>query len=91
MIKGAQDGSETATVTELAERLKLAQNTVTELVARAEAAGLLHREGSERDGRVIHLHLTHEGERRLAATVSELRAERRRQAQVLAEIGGGAG
>jgi hypothetical protein len=37
MIKGAPDGSEQAAITELAERLQLAQNTVTDLVARAEA------------------------------------------------------
>ena len=40
MVKGAPDGSEQSTVTELAERLQLAQSTVTELVSRAEEAGL---------------------------------------------------
>ena len=55
MIKGAPDGSEQSTVTELAERLQLAQSTVTELVRRAEAAGLLERVPSETDGRVAHL------------------------------------
>ena len=40
MIKGAPDGSERSTVTELPERLQLAQSTVTELVRRAEEAGL---------------------------------------------------
>ena len=84
MIKGAPDGRETATVTELAERLRLAQSTVTELVARAEAVGLLERGGSERDGRVVHLRLTAEGERRLAATVAELRADREALVDVLA-------
>src|ERR687884_671665 len=44
MIKGAADGSEQSTVTELAERLQLAQSTVTELVRRAEEAGLVERE-----------------------------------------------
>jgi DNA-binding MarR family transcriptional regulator len=76
MIKGAPDGRERATITELAERLQLAQNTVTELVARAEAAGLLAREPSGSDGRVVRLRLTEEGERRLAETVSALRADR---------------
>src|SRR5918912_1364241 len=65
MIKGAPDGSEQSTVTELAERLQLAQSTVTELVSRAEEAGLVEREQSARDGRVAHLRLTSEGERRL--------------------------
>ena len=35
-------------MTELAERLQLAQSTVTELVRRAEAAGLIEREQSQR-------------------------------------------
>jgi hypothetical protein len=39
MIKGAADGSESSTVSELSERMQLAQSTVTELVQRAEAAG----------------------------------------------------
>jgi DNA-binding MarR family transcriptional regulator len=85
MIKGAPDGSERATITELAERLQLAQNTVTELVARAEAVGLLEREPSGTDGRVVHLRLTKEGDRRLAATVSALRADRRHLVDVLSE------
>lgn len=84
MIKGAPDGSETATVTELAERLQLAQNTVTDLVARAEAAGLVSRSPSENDGRVAHLRLTPEGERRLAGTVAALRADRERLAEIVA-------
>lgn len=66
MIKGAPDGSESATVTDLVDRLELAQSSVTELVNRAESAGLVRREISERDGRVVRLHLTLEGERRLA-------------------------
>src|SRR6059058_1965924 len=56
MIKGASDGSEQSTVTALAERLQLAQSTVTELVRRAEEAGLIRREPSRSDGRVAHLH-----------------------------------
>jgi DNA-binding MarR family transcriptional regulator len=76
MIKGATDGSEQSTVTELSERLQLAQSTVTELVRRAEDAGLVEREQSTRDGRVAHLRLTAEGERRLAKTYTDLEAER---------------
>lgn len=85
MIKGAPDGTERATVTELAGRMRLAQHTVTELAGRAEAAGLVAREGSEDDGRVVRLRLTPEGERRLAATVAELREDRRRLIEMLAE------
>ena len=77
MVKGAPDGSERASIGDLAGRLCLAQNTVTELVARAETAGLQIREPSATDGRVVYLRVTAEGERRLAATVAELRADRR--------------
>ena len=76
MIKGAPDGSEQSTVTELAERLQLAQSTVTELVSRAEEVGLVEREPSSADGRVAHLRLTAEGERRLAQSFASLAAER---------------
>ncbi len=44
MIKGAADGKEQSTVTELADRLQLAQSTVTELVRRAEETGLVARD-----------------------------------------------
>ena len=57
MIKGAPDGSEQSTVTELSGRLQLAQSTVTELVRRAEEAGLIERRRSTADGRVAHLRL----------------------------------
>src|SRR5438034_10467955 len=76
MIKGAPDGSEKSTVTELAERLQLAQSTVTELVRRAEEVGLVARETSALDGRVAHLRLTEEGERRLARSFSSIAGER---------------
>jgi DNA-binding MarR family transcriptional regulator len=78
MIKGATDGSEQSTVTELADRLQLAQSTVTELVRRAEEAGLLRREQSASDGRVAHLRLTAEGERRLARSFTNNATERRK-------------
>jgi DNA-binding MarR family transcriptional regulator len=76
MIKGASDGSEQSTVTELANRLQLAQSTVTELVSRAEEAGLIGREQSQTDARVAHLRLTDEGERRLEHAFTALAAER---------------
>lgn len=76
LIKGAPDGSERATVTQLAQRLRLAQTTVTDLVSRAEKAGLVERERSERDARVAHVRLTAEGERRLARSFRALANER---------------
>ena len=76
MVKGAPDGSEKSTVTELAERLQLAQSTVTELVSRAEETGLIEREQSDTDARVAHLRLTEEGERRLMLAFTGLATER---------------
>jgi len=86
MIKGAADGSERSTVTELAKRLQLAQSTVTELVRRAEEAGLVGREPSSTDGRVAHLFLTAEGERRLMAAFTELDTERRHLREVFSHL-----
>lgn len=76
MIKGAPDETERSTVTELADRLQLTQSTVTQLVQRAERDGLVAREPSPSDGRVVYLKLTDEGERRLSASVDEHGAER---------------
>lgn len=77
LIKGAPDGSESSTVTDLSERLHLAQSTVTELVARAEEAGLVEREAAEHDGRVAELRVTPEGEKRLECSFRALEQERR--------------
>jgi DNA-binding MarR family transcriptional regulator len=74
MIKGGR--GERSTVTELSDRLQLAQSTVTELVRRAEEVGLVEREPSRDDGRVAHLRLTAEGEQRLARAFVDLGAER---------------
>ena len=75
-------------MTELAERLQLAQSTVTELVGRAERVGLIERERSERDLRVAHLRLTAEGERRLALSVLGLEQERHVLRRRLDELDG---
>jgi DNA-binding MarR family transcriptional regulator len=88
MIKGAPDGSESSTVTELAERLQLAQSTVTELVSRAEDAGLIEREQSASDGRVAHLRLTAEGEHRLQRSFTDHETERRELQEAFAHLEG---
>lgn len=76
MIKGAPGGRESSTVSELVERLALTQSTVTELVHRAEEHGLVHRETSAVDGRVVELTLTEKGAAALAAAVAEHGSER---------------
>jgi DNA-binding MarR family transcriptional regulator len=86
MVKGAPNGEERSTVTELAQRLQLAQSTVTELVSRAEDAGLIAREQSPTDARVAHLRLTPEGERRLELAFTALSTERAQLRAALAEL-----
>jgi DNA-binding MarR family transcriptional regulator len=86
MIKGAPDGGERASVSELAQRLQLAQSTVTELVARAEEAGLVSREPSTEDARVAYLRVTPEGEARLAQAFASLAEERANLRRALLEL-----
>jgi DNA-binding MarR family transcriptional regulator len=70
-IKGSPDGSERLSFTEIAERLQLSRNSVTELCARAEEIGLIRREPSATDQRVVYLRLTEEGDRRLRGVLLE--------------------
>jgi DNA-binding MarR family transcriptional regulator len=86
MIKGAPGGHEQSTVTELADRLQLAQSTVTELVRRAEDSGLITRAPSRDDGRVAHLKLTPEGERRLARAFTSNEQERNELRAAIARL-----
>src|SRR6185503_13948308 len=64
-IAGAPDG--VTTVSDLVGTLSLTQSAVTELVQRAEAAGLVDRSPSREDGRVVHISLTQLGSQKLAA------------------------
>ncbi len=89
MIKGSPGGDEQSTVTQLSERLQLAQSTVTELVRRAEEAGLVEREQSQQDARVAHLRLTPEGERRLTLSFTALGEEREQLRDAFAHLDGG--
>jgi DNA-binding MarR family transcriptional regulator len=82
-VAGNEQG--TRTVTELVQQLQLTQSAVTELVQRAEQAGLLCRTGSTTDGRVVHLSLTELGEEKLEAVHSALGPER---AQLRRIVGG---
>jgi DNA-binding MarR family transcriptional regulator len=90
MIKGSADSSESSTVTELADRLQLAQSTVTELVGRAEDAGLVEREPSSADGRVAHLRLTQKGEQSLSRAFTSLESERKYLLSALTSLDGDA-
>jgi DNA-binding MarR family transcriptional regulator len=86
MIKASEGTSEPATIGRLVERLALTQSTVTELVQRAEEAGLVTRRPSPDDGRVAHLSLTPVGATRLEGAFKELGPER---AQLVATIRAG--
>ncbi|SRR5579875_143365 len=60
-------GPEPPTVGDLAGYLLLRHHSTVELVDRAEAAGLVYRERDGSDHRLVRLHLTDEGARRLEA------------------------
>jgi DNA-binding MarR family transcriptional regulator len=83
MIKGAVDGSERATVNDLADRMELAQSTHTELVNRVEGVGPIQ---PSADGRIVHVQLTTEGECRLGRALRTGDDERRALAEMLADL-----
>jgi len=78
-IKGFP-GREWATVAELAERLQAKHHGVVALVSRCEAAGWVQRVASQDDKRRVEVHLTAEGEERLAQ-VARLHREELRSVQ----------
>lgn len=73
-LKAAPNGY--STVTELGKRLHLRQTAVTELVKRAEEAGLVKRRRSDSDRRVFLLQLTEDGDRRVTRVFNALRRDR---------------
>jgi DNA-binding MarR family transcriptional regulator len=73
-LKAAPNGY--STVTELGKRLHLRQTAVTELVKRAEEAGLIRRRRSDTDRRVFLLELTEDGDRRVTRVFNALRRDR---------------
>jgi DNA-binding MarR family transcriptional regulator len=85
LVEGDPDGRQYATIGELAERMQLAQSTVTELVARAVAAGLVSASHSKDDGRVTEVRVTPEGERRLLDCFQLLGTERRALREALGD------
>ena len=86
IVKGASDGSERVTFSEAAERMQLSKNTVTDLVSRAEEVGLVFREPSDHDQRVVYIRLTEEGERRLCGALIENEGYRRELVQAFEEL-----
>jgi DNA-binding MarR family transcriptional regulator len=76
MIKGAPGGNQDATVSAISKRLRMPHNTISELVTRAVAAGLVEREPTPEDRRSARLSLTAEGNKRLRCAVSQLEDQR---------------
>lgn len=76
---------ETSTVSELVKRLSLPQPAVTELVKRAEDAGLIERSVGE-DRRVSVLRLSVTADERLMQAFVALRAERRQLADAMGAV-----
>ena len=84
-IASAPDGI--TTVSDLVGTLSLTQSGVTELVQRAELAGLVERAPSPEDGRVVHLSLTALGSEKLAAVHAALGPERAQLRRVFDNLG----
>jgi DNA-binding MarR family transcriptional regulator len=85
-IKGSPGGTERISIGEVADRLSLSRNTVTETCTRAEQAGLIRREAGEDDRRVVYLRLTAEGERRLCGAVLAIEQHREAIADAFDEL-----
>jgi DNA-binding MarR family transcriptional regulator len=64
-VRGSAD-PHGATIGEVADALLLRHHTATELVDRAETAGLLRRERDQADHRVVRLRITRSGATKLA-------------------------
>lgn len=64
-VRGSADPAG-ATIKEVADALLLRHHTATELVDRAESAGLLRRERDDTDHRVVRLRITRTGVAKLA-------------------------
>lgn len=62
MWQGLENKQAGLAVSQLTERLKLDTGTVTPLLKRMEAKGLLSRQRSERDERIVMVSLTSEGQ-----------------------------
>jgi DNA-binding MarR family transcriptional regulator len=85
-IEGSPEGSNRATIGELAERLRLAQSTITGLVDRAQASGLVDRMPGEHDGRVVWVVCTPAGREKLEEAIACLDADREALADAAAAL-----
>jgi DNA-binding MarR family transcriptional regulator len=85
-VEGAPEGTRLATIGELADRLQLAQSTITGLVDRAAASGLVTRKPGRNDGRVVCVEVTPRGRERLEQAIAALDADREAVAAAAAAL-----
>jgi|tagenome__1003787_1003787.scaffolds.fasta_scaffold20532302_2 DNA-binding MarR family transcriptional regulator len=76
-------GDSGPTATRIASELALSRSATTELLTRAEHAGLIARSQDAGNARIKHVSPTPEGTRRFFAAVAELRVERARLFELL--------
>jgi DNA-binding MarR family transcriptional regulator len=81
-IKGTK-GREWATVGEIAKRLQVSHNGAVTLVTRAETMGLVQRNRSTRDRRVVQVELTRRGEALIRRLSAQHKAELGRLSTIL--------
>jgi DNA-binding MarR family transcriptional regulator len=87
LLKASELSDEPVTVGRLTDLLELRQTAVSELVRRAEEAGLVQRERSPLDGRTSLISLTHQGDRCLMRAFRDLRTDRAELARSFRELG----
>ena len=80
-VKG-HDDRRGPTIGDVAEHLLLRHHSAVELVNRAQAAGLVERSKDARDGRIVRLRLSEDGERALRA-LAQLHVDEIRQLEPL--------
>lgn len=86
VVKTSESDSGDAPFPEISERLQIARSTATELVRRAESAGLVERRLHPHDRRSLIVALTPKGSARLEAAVSDLRGDRARLIAMLQKL-----
>ena len=84
VIRGSESAS--LSITDLAQRLSLAPHSVTELVDRAENAGLVCRSHDGHDRRIARVKLTPKGKKRLDRVLIALNPERQALFDLLAQV-----
>ena len=76
----------TCTASELASTLEVSPSGLTELISRAQRAGLLERLPNTTDTRVKHIRPTREGTERYYKAVTDLRPERQHLLAIIEQI-----